>query len=357
MPRQRNIPELSTSRQPSPPTAETATSNPPTTTAAAIAIRCRLAQATNSAAATSTNASAANDPRKPIFGISTKPVSNTPPTAPSVFHVNNRPTRSPSRSEVSETTRIQSGSTAPMAAAGRPKNKNGKHPGHDLVITIPHDGVVQTGARMAIHVDQGFDVEYQQANPSRRAQAQHDRCDFLRPTTSAAARQSPRSPRQCPRMNAISTMAKTCNEAPKIRHKQRDASTSKPIETAPVSATNTQPQRKMAAALSGCGRAGTGAWAAGMKDGCAACIRAMPTAVKPMITLTSAVICKVTGRPSHVTQKEPSQAARRKQHRGCWWNKTAPNGGRRRECSFAARRPAPARCRPSTSSAPAAVPR
>ena len=43
-------------------------------------------------------------------------------------------------------------------------------------------------------------------------------------------------------------VAKACKEAPKIRHKHRDARTSRPMETAPVKATNRQPQRKTFAA-------------------------------------------------------------------------------------------------------------
>lgn len=49
-----------------------------------------------------------------------------------------------------------------------------------------------------------------------------------------------------PNMNAIRTMAKTCNEAPNMRHKQREANTSSPIETPPVRATMMQAPRKTA---------------------------------------------------------------------------------------------------------------
>src|SRR5579862_4865993 len=52
-------------------------------------------------------------------------------------------------------------------------------------------------------------------------------------------------PRPIPRINEMRTTAKDCSEAPKIKQRHLDASTSNPIETAPVKATRTQPQRKM----------------------------------------------------------------------------------------------------------------
>src|SRR6266446_5871438 len=49
-------------------------------------------------------------------------------------------------------------------------------------------------------------------------------------------------PSPMPKINAISTIANACNDAPTINTTDRDASTSKPIETPPVSATKTQLQ-------------------------------------------------------------------------------------------------------------------
>ena len=64
-------------------------------------------------------------------------------------------------------------------------------------------------------------------------------------------------PAPMPRINAISTTANACNDAPKISVSERDASTSNPIETAPVSATRSvahrievEPGLSVAAALS-----------------------------------------------------------------------------------------------------------
>src|SRR4051812_31949559 len=64
------------------------------------------------------------------------------------------------------------------------------------------------------------------------------------------------APRPMPRMNAISTIANACNDAPKIKLKQRDANTSSPIETPPVNATSRQPQRNNAAFAAGVSVAG-----------------------------------------------------------------------------------------------------
>ena len=121
--RQRNAPEVSTRRQPSPPIAVTTASNPLTASARTTAIRLCRAQAISNAAALKTSASIVNEARRPIIGINTNPVTSTPPTAPSVFHVSKRPTRSPSKSHVSEIARIHKGNTDPSAAAGRPKTK------------------------------------------------------------------------------------------------------------------------------------------------------------------------------------------------------------------------------------------
>src|SRR5689334_3329686 len=51
-------------------------------------------------------------------------------------------------------------------------------------------------------------------------------------------------PSPIPRMNAISTIENACNDAPKISTRDRDDSTSRPIDTPPVSATNAQLQWK-----------------------------------------------------------------------------------------------------------------
>ena len=51
---------------------------------------------------------------------------------------------------------------------------------------------------------------------------------------------------QMPRMNAIKTIANDCNDEPKTIASERDANTSRPIETAPVSPTIKPAQRNVA---------------------------------------------------------------------------------------------------------------
>ena len=48
-----------------------------------------------------------------------------------------------------------------------------------------------------------------------------------------------------PRMNAINTIANDCNDEPKIMASERDANTSRPMETAPVKATMNPAQRNV----------------------------------------------------------------------------------------------------------------
>src|ERR1035441_11023355 len=50
-------------------------------------------------------------------------------------------------------------------------------------------------------------------------------------------------PTPMPKMNAMSRTANDCSDEPKIIASERDASTSSPIETAPVMATTAQAQR------------------------------------------------------------------------------------------------------------------
>src|SRR6266545_8228123 len=52
-------------------------------------------------------------------------------------------------------------------------------------------------------------------------------------------------PSPMPRINAISTTENDCKDAPRINTSDRDASTSKPIDTPPVSATKAQLQRNV----------------------------------------------------------------------------------------------------------------
>ncbi len=58
-------------------------------------------------------------------------------------------------------------------------------------------------------------------------------------------------PRPMPRMNAMSTTANDCNEGPKIKASEREATTSSPMETPPVNATIRPAQRKVPGATIG----------------------------------------------------------------------------------------------------------
>ena len=124
----------------------------------------REASATKQGTTTRTAARAVNEPRRPIFGMSTKPANNEPTTAPKVFQVRSRPTRSPSKSDVSEAIRIDRGNTEPSAAAGRPRTSNGNRRGKDLMITVTHQVVVETAFRGDVKGDEILDVEHHQAN-------------------------------------------------------------------------------------------------------------------------------------------------------------------------------------------------
>ncbi len=97
-------------------------------------------------------------------------------------------------------------------------------------------------------------------------------------------------PNPIPRINAIRTKAKTCNDAPKIRHNEREANTSNPIETAPVRATIRQPQWRMAEAVAGWPGGGGGSFAIGTAaGGGAGRVLSIAMAMHPMTTLTNAL--------------------------------------------------------------------
>ena len=103
-------------------------------------------------------------------------------------------------------------------------------------------------------------------------------------------------PSPMPRIKAINTIENACNDAPKINTNDRDASTSKPIDTPPVSATKAQLQWNVFEAdpeVSG---------VAGSVRTVSSCRRASPTAASPTITLTSAVICNAETIPSARTR-------------------------------------------------------
>src|SRR2546425_6087680 len=100
-------------------------------------------------------------------------------------------------------------------------------------------------------------------------------------------------PSPMPRINAISTIENACKDAPRINTSDRDASTSKPIDTPPVSATKAQVQPNV--------------FEAGPDDGVVAvsvrtifpCRRASPTAVRPTTKMTSATICNAATIPRY----------------------------------------------------------
>ena len=92
-------------------------------------------------------------------------------------------------------------------------------------------------------------------------------------------------PSPMPRINAISTIENACNDAPRINTSDRDASTSRPIDTPPVSATKAQLQRNVFEA-----GPDVGVVAVSVRT-ISPCRRASPTAVRPTSKLTSAVIC------------------------------------------------------------------
>src|SRR5439155_14332785 len=107
--------------QPSPPRTHERIKAPPSEEAAPTNLILRALHARKTTATQSAKASRLNAFLTPAPGIRINPVSSTPATAPRVFHVNKRPTRLPKSSPRSETSRIQSGKTAPIKAAGKPR--------------------------------------------------------------------------------------------------------------------------------------------------------------------------------------------------------------------------------------------
>ena len=99
-----------------------------------------------------------------------------------------------------------------------------------------------------------------------------------------------------PRIKAISTIENACNDAPKINTSDRDASTSKPIDTPPVSATKAQLQRNVFEPDSD-----VGVVAVSVRT-ISPCRRASPTALRPTSKLTSAVICNDDTMPNARTR-------------------------------------------------------
>src|SRR6266851_8684283 len=103
-------------------------------------------------------------------------------------------------------------------------------------------------------------------------------------------------PSPMPRINAINTIENACNDAPRINTSDRDASTSKPIDTPPVSATKAQLQRNAFEEEPAVGVVG------GSARAISTCRRASPMAVRPTSKLTSAVNCKEETIPSARTR-------------------------------------------------------
>src|SRR5215831_9725863 len=115
-------------------------------------------------------------------------------------------------------------------------------------------------------------------------------------------------PTPIPRIKPTRTIANDCNDAPKIKQRQRDANISRPIETAPVIATSKQ-ARLIAAPPPEATVWGLEELVFGRLDVSLACNLETITAATPTRILANAASWSVSGKPTQVTIKKPAKPA------------------------------------------------